>query len=167
MVNEAGHFPEVCKKSLQAMVSDMQGGIAEVFRHVFRRANPCFSPRELEHCGRLTQPMLHRRGENYYQPISWDEAIRRIADKLRSRLDETFWYTSGRSSNEAGFLVQLFARLYGTNNVNNCSYYVTRPAASAWPTRSAPAPRPCSWRISSIRTWCSSSAVIRPAIIRA
>ena len=37
--------------------------------------------------------------------------------------DETFWYVSGRSSNEAGFLLQLFARLYGTNNVNNCSYY--------------------------------------------
>ena len=37
--------------------------------------------------------------------------------------DETFWYFSGRSSNEAGFLLQLFARLYGTNNVNNCSYY--------------------------------------------
>ena len=37
--------------------------------------------------------------------------------------DESFWYVSGRSSNEAGFLLQLFARLYGTNNVNNCSYY--------------------------------------------
>src|SRR4029078_12673440 len=36
---------------------------------------------------------------------------------------ETFWYFSGRSSNEAGFLLQLFARIYGTNNVNNCSYY--------------------------------------------
>ena len=40
-----------------------------------------------------------------------------------SAADETFWYFSGRSSNEAGFLLQLFARLYGTNNVNNCSYY--------------------------------------------
>ncbi len=37
--------------------------------------------------------------------------------------DETFWYFSGRSSNEAGFLLQLFARVYGTNHVNNCSYY--------------------------------------------
>ncbi len=125
MVNEAGHFPEVCKKSLQAMVSDMQGGIPPEFFATYSVAQmQCFSPRELEHCGRLTQPMLHRRGENYYQPISWDEALRRIADKLREVApDETFWYTSGRSSNEAGFLVQLFARLYGTNNVNNCSYY--------------------------------------------
>jgi anaerobic selenocysteine-containing dehydrogenase len=48
----------------------------------------------------------------------------RIVNKLRATpADETFWYFSGRSSNEAGFLLQLFARLYGTNNVNNCSYY--------------------------------------------
>ena len=48
----------------------------------------------------------------------------RIAGKLgQTAPHETFWYFSGRSSNEAGFLLQLFARLYGTNNVNNCSYY--------------------------------------------
>jgi molybdopterin-dependent oxidoreductase alpha subunit len=125
MVNEAGHFPEVCKKSLQAMVSDMQGGIPPEFFATYSVAQmQRFSPRELEHRGRLTQPMLHRRGENFYQPISWEDALQRIADKLRQTSpDETFWYTSGRSSNEAGFLVQLFARLYGTNNVNNCSYY--------------------------------------------
>jgi molybdopterin-dependent oxidoreductase alpha subunit len=125
MVNEAGHFPEVCKKSLQAMVSDMQGGISPDFFATYSVAQmQRFSPRELEHCGRLTQPVMHVRGENYYQPISWDDALSRIADKLRDAApDETFWYTSGRSSNEAGFLVQLFARLYGTNNVNNCSYY--------------------------------------------
>jgi molybdopterin-dependent oxidoreductase alpha subunit len=59
-----------------------------------------------------------------YAPITWEEAIERIVAKLRATVaDETFWYFSGRSSNEAGFLLQLFARLYGTNNVNNCSYY--------------------------------------------
>ena len=125
MVNEAGHFPEVCKKSLQAMVADMQGAIQPDFFRTYSIAQlQSFAPRELELCGRLTQPLLHRAGENYYQPISWDEATRRIVDKLKSAAaDETFWYFSGRSSNEAGFLLQLFARLYGTNNVNNCSYY--------------------------------------------
>jgi molybdopterin-dependent oxidoreductase alpha subunit len=125
MVNEAGRFPEVCKKSLQAMVSDMQGGIGPDFFSTYSMAQlQRFSPRELENCGRLTQPVRHARGENYYQTISWDEALARIAEKLRAiRPDESFWYTSGRSSNEAGFLVQLFARLYGTNNVNNCSFY--------------------------------------------
>ncbi|MBL4886705.1 MAG: FdhF/YdeP family oxidoreductase, partial [Planctomycetaceae bacterium] len=71
-----------------------------------------------------TQPMLCKKGENYYRPISWDQAFLKISDKLKSLTpDETFWYFSGRSSNEAGFLLQLFARIYGTNNVNNCSYY--------------------------------------------
>ena len=125
MVNEAHRFPEVCKKSLQAMAADMQGGIpADFFATYSIPQIQCFSPRELEHCGRLTQPMRLVRGQNYYEPVDWDDALTRIADKLGEVApDETFWYTSGRSSNEAGFLVQLFARLYGTNNVNNCSYY--------------------------------------------
>src|SRR5687767_9221946 len=85
MVNEAGHFPEVCKKSLQAMVADMQGAIRGDFFDTYSIAQlQSFTPRELEVCGRLTQPMLHRAGENYYRPISWDEATRRIVEQLKS-----------------------------------------------------------------------------------
>ncbi|RIK80986.1 MAG: histidine kinase [Planctomycetota bacterium] len=125
MVNEAGHFPEVCKKSLQAMVADLQGAIKPEFWQTYSVAQlQAFSPRELESCGRLTQPVVLERGSQYYRPIEWDEALGRIATKLRSVAPrETFWYFSGRSSNEAGFLLQLFARIYGTNNVNNCSFY--------------------------------------------
>lgn len=125
MVNERGAFPEVCKKSLQAMVADMQGAIPERFFETYSLPQlQAFSPRELETAGRLTQPLLYTRGDNYYRPISWAEALERITSRLKSiSADETFWYFSGRSSNEAGFLLQLFARLYGTNNVNNCSYY--------------------------------------------
>lgn len=125
MVNEAGHFPEVCKKSLQAMVADLQGAIKPEFWKTYSVAQlQAFSPRELESCGRLTQPVILRRGEQYYQPISWEDALGRVAAKLRAVTpQETFWYFSGRSSNEAGFLLQLFARVYGTNNVNNCSFY--------------------------------------------
>lgn len=125
MVNERGTFPEVCKKSLQAMVADMQGAIpADFFETYSIPQMRAFSPREMEAAGRLTQPMLLEKGKQHYRPIGWDEAIGRIASKLKSLTpEETFWYFSGRSSNEAGFLLQLFARLYGTNNVNNCSYY--------------------------------------------
>ncbi len=125
MVNEAGHFPEVCKKSLQAMVADMQGAIGPEFWQKYTPKDlRGFSPRELESCGRLTQPVLYTRELRRYQPISWDDALHRITTKLRElSADQTFWYFSGRSSNEAGFLLQLFARMYGTNNVNNCSYY--------------------------------------------
>ncbi len=125
MVNEAGHFPEVCKKSMQAMVADMQGAIKPEFWQQYTPAQlRSFSPRELEHCGRLVDPVVFTRATGRYTPITWDDAYERICRKFASMLpDETFWYFSGRSSNEAGFLLQLFARLYGTNNVNNCSFY--------------------------------------------
>ncbi|HUY90797.1 MAG TPA: FdhF/YdeP family oxidoreductase [Pirellulales bacterium] len=125
MVNEQGHFPEVCKKSLQAMAADMQGGIRDGFWSTYSIAQlQAFSPRELESCGRITTPLVHERGQDYYRPISWEDALARLAGKLKQiQPDESFWYFSGRSSNEAAFLLQMFARLYGTNNVNNCSYY--------------------------------------------
>ena len=125
MVNESGSFPEVCKKSLQAMVADMQPAIESTFwiDHPIEQLQK-MSPRELEHQGRLIRPIRYRRGAQNFEEISWQTAIDAIAKKLRGTPpDETFWYFSGRSSNEAGFLLQLFARLYGTNNINNCSYY--------------------------------------------
>ncbi len=125
MVNERGAFPEVCKKSLQAMVADMQPGIEPTFwKQNSLQQLQSLSPRQLEHLGRLVQPIRFRKGQTHYQPISWDEALDSIVAKLKATAaDETFWYFSGRSSNEAGFLLQLLARVYGTNNINNCSYY--------------------------------------------
>lgn len=125
MVNEAGHFPEVCKKSMQAMAADMQGAIKPEFWQRFgARELRAMSPRELEASGRIVDPMLYTQETGKYVPITWEDAYTRIVDKLAATAaDETFWYFSGRSSNEAGFLLQMFARLYGTNNVNNCSYY--------------------------------------------
>ena len=125
MRNEAGHWPEVCKKSLQAMVGDMQAGLKPEFFGRYGIADlRTLSSRELEMCGRLTMPVYAGPGDTNYRPIGWDEALGMIAAKLKtSANDLAFFYASGRSSNEAGFLLQLFARLYGTNFVNNCSYY--------------------------------------------
>ena len=63
--------------------------------------------------------------DTHYRVIDWDEALRPRRRPAAEPIapDETFFYASGRSSNEAGFLLQLFARLYGTNYVNNCSFY--------------------------------------------
>ena len=125
MVNEKGRFPEVCKKSIQAMAADMQGGLHPNFVDDFDLEKlRGFSSRELEAAGRLTEPLYAGPLDRNYRKISWDEALKRIVEKLKGTdPDESFFYFSGRSSNEAGFLLQLFARLYGTNNVNNCSYY--------------------------------------------
>ncbi len=125
MVNEAGHFPEVCKKSMQAMAADMQPGIDPNFWKQNSIADlQKLSPRQLESLGRLIHPIRYRQCETHYEVITWQEAFDSITAKLKlMQPDETFWYFSGRSSNEAGFLLQLLARVYGTNNVNNCSFY--------------------------------------------
>jgi molybdopterin-dependent oxidoreductase alpha subunit len=125
MRNEAGHWPEVCKKSMQAMAADMQGAIQpEFFARYSIDELRTFSPREMETAGRIVDPLLLEPGSKHYRPISWHEAIQRIVGQLKaSTPDETFFYFSGRSSNEASFILQLFGRLFGTNNINNCSYY--------------------------------------------
>jgi molybdopterin-dependent oxidoreductase alpha subunit len=125
MVNEGGHFPEVCKKSFQAMASDMQAGILPEFfaRYGFNELR-ALTPRELELSGRISVPLYAGPNDAGYRAISWDEAFDKIAAKLRKAgPTKSFFYASGRSSNEAGFLLQLLARLFGTNYVNNCSYY--------------------------------------------
>jgi molybdopterin-dependent oxidoreductase alpha subunit len=73
--------------------------------------------------GRLTHPMLLDEGARHYRPISWDEAFDVIAEEMGtlSTADEAVFYTSGRASNEAAFLYQLFARVLGTNNLPDCS----------------------------------------------
>ncbi len=125
MRNELGHWPEVCKKSLQAMVGDMQAGLEPEFFHRYSIAQlQQLSSRELEWCGRLTAPLYADPRDTHYRVIQWEEALDRLSRQLRATLpEEAFFYASGRSSNEAGFLLQLSARLYGTNFVNNCSFY--------------------------------------------
>src|SRR5262249_49834658 len=125
MRDETGRWPEGCKKSLQAMVADRQRGLQlEFFRRYSLAALRTLSPRELEWCGRLTQPLYAGARDTHYRVISWEEALGRLTEQLRATPPEQcFFYASGRSSNEAGFLLQLLARQYGTNYVNNCSYY--------------------------------------------
>ena len=78
---------------------------------------------ELENEGRLTQPLAYDRTTDTYQPIEWDKAFGRVGELLRGMRDPNVveFYTSGRASNEAAFLFQLFGREYGTNNFPDCS----------------------------------------------
>jgi len=73
--------------------------------------------------GRITHPMVLREGVDRYQPIGWPKAFGLIAGELNSLSspDEAIFYTSGRTSNEAAFLYQLFVRQFGTNNLPDCS----------------------------------------------
>ncbi|MER6808622.1 FdhF/YdeP family oxidoreductase [Spirillospora sp. NPDC000708] len=83
--------------------------------------------------GRLTEPMLKRAGSAHYEPVSWDEAIGLLATELNAldSPDEAVFYTSGRTSNEAAFAYQLFARAFGTNNLPDCSNMCHESSGSA------------------------------------
>ncbi|WP_374975321.1 FdhF/YdeP family oxidoreductase [Microbacterium trichothecenolyticum] len=83
--------------------------------------------------GRLTHPMVLDEGATHYRPISWDDALRIVADELTALddPDEAVFYTSGRTSNEAAFLYQLLVRGIGTNNLPDCSNMCHESSGSA------------------------------------
>lgn len=87
----------------------------------------------LEDNGRLTEPMRYDAASDHYLPISWDDAFATIAAHLQALLDanQAIFYTSGRTSNEAAFLYQLFVRAYGTNNFPDCSNMCHEPTSVA------------------------------------
>ena len=99
------------------------------------RANPAFfakhsieemmgwTERKLGKNGRITHPMILKEGATHYEPIAWEDAFKTIATHLSllDSPDEAIFYTSGRTSNEAAFLYQLFVRQFGTNNLPDCS----------------------------------------------
>ncbi len=125
MVNETGHFPEVCKKSVQAQAGDMAGAITEdFFAKTPLRVLEHYTPEQLEKLGRLTFPLIAEPGDTHYRRTSWEEALDKTGAAFKNTSPErTFFYASGRASNEAAFLLQLIGRAYGTANIHNCSFY--------------------------------------------
>jgi len=83
--------------------------------------------------GRLTHPMILDEGATHYRPLTWDDALRAISDEIAAvdDPDETVFYTSGRTSNEAAFLYQLLVRGVGTNNLPDCSNMCHESSGSA------------------------------------
>nr|MBP7567370.1 FdhF/YdeP family oxidoreductase [Burkholderiaceae bacterium] len=86
----------------------------------------------LEDQGRLTHPMVYDATTDHYVPIEWDDAFAIVAQHLNALPDpnQAIFYTSGRTSNEAAFLYQLFIRQYGTNNFPDCSNMCHEPSGS-------------------------------------
>lgn len=124
MTNELGEYPSVCNKSVQAQSTDIQPAIPlEIFNHPLSDLQE-LSGREMERLGRLNVPLYKAADADRLEPVGWDWALKHAGEKLlRTDPARSFFYSSGRSSNEAGFVFQLLARAFGTNNVNNCSYY--------------------------------------------
>ncbi|MGW4230695.1 FdhF/YdeP family oxidoreductase [Streptomyces sp. NPDC004980] len=83
--------------------------------------------------GRITQPVYLPEGADRYEPVTWERAFKILAEELTALAspDEALFYTSGRTSNEAAFLLQLFAREFGTNNLPDCSNMCHESSGSA------------------------------------
>jgi molybdopterin-dependent oxidoreductase alpha subunit len=118
-------FAEFCENGAKALA--WEGTTARVTPDFFRRFSVADLSQKSDYWlgqqGRLTHPMVLRAGATHYQPISWAGAFRLIAGELNAlgSPDEAVFYTSGRTSNEAAFLYQLFVRQLGTNNLPDCS----------------------------------------------
>ncbi len=116
---------EFCENGAKAVAWEATGkrcGPEFLARHTLT-ALEGWSDYALEMEGRLTQPMAYDPGSDRYVAVSWEQAFARIGEILRGlkHPDQAEFYTSGRASNEAAFLFQLFARCFGTNNFPDCS----------------------------------------------
>ncbi|XXR63439.1 FdhF/YdeP family oxidoreductase [Sorangium sp. So ce385] len=116
---------EFCENGAKAVAEEAT--LRRVMPEFFRKHSVEELSRQSDHWlgkqGRLVHPMLLEEGASHYRPVSWDEALELVASSLRALRspDEAVFYTSGRTSNEAAFLYQLFVREYGTNNLPDCS----------------------------------------------
>lgn len=116
---------EYCENGAKALAEEATSKRvnAEFFANHSVEEMSTWSDFKIGKSGRLTTPMFLAEGSSFYQPISWESAFEKIANKLNAikNPDEAVFYTSGRTSNEAAFLYQLFVRAYGTNNLPDCS----------------------------------------------
>lgn len=123
------------------------GAKAVTWESTAKRVDPAFFARHsvsalweqadhwLEGQGRLTHPLRYNALTDHYELVEWPEAIAEIGDALRALKDpnQAEFYTSGRASNEAAFLYQLFARTFGTNNFPDCSNMCHEPTSVGLP----------------------------------
>ena len=119
------HTAEFCENGAKAVAEE---GTKRTVDARFFREHPIAELEErtdywLGQQGRITEPVVLREGATHYEPIGWDDAFAMLGDRLRGldSPDEAVFYTSGKTSNEAAFAYQLFARSLGTNNLPDCS----------------------------------------------
>ena len=159
MVNEAGSFPEVCKKSLQAMAADMQGAIKPEFWSTYSVPQlQAFSPRELESCGRLVQPVRARdRRSNTTGRSRWDDALGRIVAQLQGRAARRDVLVLQRPLEQRGRLSAAALRPAVRHEQRQQLQLLLPPGQRRRPgdRRWAPARRRSRSRTSSTPTWCS------------
>ncbi|MTJ08712.1 FdhF/YdeP family oxidoreductase [Anabaena sp. UHCC 0204] len=121
-VNEAGEYLQRCAKSVEAISAELQPGIKQDF---FQKYNISelqkLTSQECDNLGRLSYPLILKSGSSHYQRISWEEVYQIATSAFSLAPERIASYSSGRSSNEAAYLLQLLMRSLGSNNLADCS----------------------------------------------
>ncbi len=116
---------EFCENGAKAIAEEAtrEKAAPSFFRQHAVAELSALSDYEIGKSGRITHPMKCAAGADHYEPVSWEDAFQEIGSYLRSLNDpnQAIFYTSGRTSNEAAFMYQLFVRQFGTNNLPDCS----------------------------------------------
>jgi molybdopterin-dependent oxidoreductase alpha subunit len=133
--DERSSIGEYCENGIKAMTEEMQKKLInrEFFASHSVDELAELSDFEIGKSGRLSEPMYLAESATHYQPISWDDAFNKVAGHLNAlgNPDEAVFYTSGRTTNEAAFLYQLFVREFGTSNLPDCSNMCHEASGSA------------------------------------
>lgn len=123
--DERSSIGEYCENGIKALAEERTKFKAgpEFWKEYSVAELSTWSDYKLGKSGRLTHPMYLPAGASHYEPITWDVAFAKIGNKLKGLSDpnEAIFYTSGRTSNEAAFLYAVYARMFGTNNLPDCS----------------------------------------------
>ncbi|AFZ00369.1 FdhF/YdeP family oxidoreductase [Calothrix sp. PCC 6303] len=120
--NEEGEKLQRCMKSVEAISAEIKPGIkSQVFEQRTIEELQKLTSLEADRLGRLSFPMILRAGKSHYERISWSEIYEIVTEGFRKTPERVASYSSGRSSNEAAFLLQLIMRSLGSNNLADCS----------------------------------------------
>jgi len=123
--DERSVFGEYCENGMKAMAEEVQNKTIATDFFTMNSVDDLAAMTDFEigKSGRLGSPMFLSEGSTHYQPISWKEAFTKVGKHLNNlnSPDEAVFYTSGRTTNEAAFLYQLFVREFGTANLPDCS----------------------------------------------
>ena len=124
---------DVCENGIKVIASETMNRRADAafFANNTVTALQGWSGYELEHSGRLSEPLYYDAAQDRYLPIAWQAAYEIIAEQLKQldSPDEALFYTSGRVTNEPAFMFQLFVRCFGTNNLPDCSNMCHEPTS--------------------------------------
>jgi len=121
-VNEDGEVLQRCAKSVEAIAAELQPGLAPQFFQQFSAAElQQLTSQECDRLGRWSYPVIHRAGQTHFERITWAEVFQIAETAFRQPPERVASYSSGRSSNEAAYVLQLMMRALGSNNLADCS----------------------------------------------